>query len=197
MLHDDIVLTFQTLSEAEDVLDCFIETASIYGDLHLDEVYDVCNKPLPDGIGEEAKSGWNYTTIESVEILKGHDGYLICMPPKDINIKEDKNMANHFTTTKTGDIPRVSSLEFEDPIEVEFEKKKKDLVDEAEKKILDIRQELAAALDKLRSEQYERHQQEKEKSMANMWKRKYDALVEAGFTEDQAWQMTMESFKLD
>lgn len=123
---------------------------------------------------------------------------------KTVNdFKEDKNMGtryNYNTTcnpSKGSDIPRVSSLEFEDPIEVEFEKKKKDLLDEAEKKILDIRQELAIALNKIEEERYERRQQEKEKSMAKAWKRKYDALVEAGFTEDQAWMMTMESFKLD
>ena len=122
------------------------------------------------------------------------------------NYKEDKNMATKYNIyncgtvcnpSKDGGIPRVSSLEFDDPIQVEFEKKKKDLVDEAEKKILDIRQELAAALDKLLSEQRERRMEEKEKSQAKMWKRKYDALIEAGFTEDQAWQMTMESFKID
>lgn len=115
----------------------------------------------------------------------------------DKYIKEDKTMTKiNYNNYNTG-APRNYSFEDAPPEDVEFEKKRKELMDEAEKKILDIRHELAIALDKLEAEWFEQEMQRKEEAQAKAWKRKYDALIEAGFSEDQAWQMTMESFKID
>lgn len=36
-----------------------------------------------------------------------------------------------------------------------------------------------------------------EKKRAEAWKASYDALVDAGFTPDQAWEMTMKRFECD
>ena len=105
--------------------------------------------------------------------------------------KEDKTMANYIKTP-------VHLYNYEDtPEDVEFEKKRKELIDEAEKKILDIRKELAVALDKLDEERFEQEMQRKEALQAKAWKRKYDALLKEGFSIEQAWEMTMKSFELD
>lgn len=51
---------------------------------------------------------------------------------------------------------RAEVYNYEDsPEDVEFEKKRKELMDEAEKKILDIRKELALAIEKLEDERFE------------------------------------------
>ena len=100
-------------------------------------------------------------------------------------------MANYIKTP-------VHLYNYEDtPEDVEFEKKRKEIIDEAEKKILDIRKELAVALDKLDAERFEQEMQRKEALQAKAWKRKYDALLKEGFSIEQAWEMTMKSFELD
>lgn len=85
----------------------------------------------------------------------------------------------------------------EDPEVIEYEKKCKELRDEAEKKILDIRKELALALQKLDQERKDAERVKREQTQAKIWKTKYDTLVEAGFTSEQAWEMTMKSFEID
>lgn len=86
---------------------------------------------------------------------------------------------------------------YEDPEDIAYDQKVKALQDEAEQKILDIRRELAHALEALRVEHNEKKNKEREQRMAKVWKTKYDALVEAGFTAEQAWEMTMKCFELD
>ena len=116
--------------------------------------------------------------------------------------EEDKTMAT--TTNKSYDYTATTTKKIlaqafdydECPEEVEFDKKRKELIDEAEKKILDIRHELALALDKLDKERFEQDMQRNEEAQAKMWKRKYDALLKEGFSVEQAWEMTMESFKI-
>ena len=193
-------IIFEDFDEASLALDTLEGLAERYDKV---TVNDFCDIVGISSYEEYRNDYWLKNFFDNAEVKYDRDGNYYIDLPRPISIKEDKNMAiryNYNTTcnpNKNCDILRVSSLEFDDPIQVEFEKKKKDLVDEAEKKILDIRQELAAALDKLLSEQHERRMEETERSQAKMWKRKYDALIEAGFSEDQAWQMTMESFKID
>ena len=109
------------------------------------------------------------------------------------NIKEENTMKPNYNT---GSIPTTINP-YEDPEDIAYDQKVKALQDEAEQKILDIRRELAHALETLRVERNERNNKERERRMAKVWKTKYDALVEAGFTAEQAWEMTMKCFELD
>lgn len=189
MLLED-VLTFPTLAEAEKAIDEFIEMAKTYGDLLVCDVYDICDEPLPPGIGEEAASGWGCEIINlsKIKIAKVHDGYLICMPPRNINVKEDKTMAT--TTNKSYDYTAT-------PEELELDKAVKEATEEAEKKIMDIRIELSKKLEALRTEYQEKEAVKREERQAHAWRRRYDALLKEGFSVEQAWEMTMEAFKID
>lgn len=196
MLYDD-ALTFPTLREAEEAIDEFIDMAKTYGNLLVCDVYDICDEPLPPGIGEEATSGWECETINlsKIKIAKVHDGYLICMPPRNINvkdIKEDKTMATTTNKTLTPIINCYDSSE-----ELERDKKIQEATEEAEKKILDIRIELAKTLEAIRTEYQEQEAIRREERQAHVWKRRYDALLKEGFSVEQAWEMTMKSFEVD
>lgn len=109
------------------------------------------------------------------------------------NIKEENTMKPNYNT---GSIPTTINP-YEDSEDIAYDQKVKALQDEAEQKIFDIRRELAHALETLRVERNEKNNKERERRMAKAWKTKYDALVEAGFTAEQAWEMTMKSFELD
>jgi len=102
--------------------------------------------------------------------------------------EEDKTMA--ITTNKSYDYTAT-------PEELELDKAIKEATEEAEKKILDIRIELSKKLEALRAEYQEKEAVKREERQAHAWKRKYDALLKEGFSVEQAWEMTMESFKVD
>lgn len=103
-------------------------------------------------------------------------------------VKEDNTMAT--TTNKSYDYTAT-------PEELELEKAIEEAREEAEKKILDIRIELAKTLEALRTEYQEKEAVKREERQAHAWKRKYDALLKEGFSVEQAWEMTMEYFKAD
>lgn len=202
MLNGDI-FAFANRYEAEDYLDIFKETANHYGRLTVGDVYDICQEAPPIATYETwGEKGWTAEMLNRARIVPVSDGYLIAMPSivdfveaNKNNIKEDKSMTNrNTTTTKTP----VHLYNYEDtPEDVEFEKKRKELTDEAEKKILDIRKELAVALDKLDEERFEQEMQRRDAMQAKAWKRKYDTLIAEGFTIEQAWEMTMKWFEAD
>ena len=102
--------------------------------------------------------------------------------------KEDKTMA--ITTNKSYDYTATTE-------ELELEKAIEEAREEAEKKITDIRIELSKTLEALRTEYREKEAVKREERQAHAWKRKYDALLKEGFSVEQAWEMTMESFKVD
>lgn len=83
------------------------------------------------------------------------------------------------------------------PEEIQYEQDCKKARDEAEDKISEIRLDLSKKLTKLREDYLEQIAKNEEANKAKMWRRKYDALIEAGFSEAQAWEMTMKSFELD
>ncbi len=102
--------------------------------------------------------------------------------------KEDNTMAT--TTNKSYDYTAT-------PYELELDKAVKEATEEAEKKIMDIRIELSKKLEAIRTEYYEKETIKREERYAHAWKRKYDALLKEGFSVEQAWEMTMEAFKVD
>lgn len=102
--------------------------------------------------------------------------------------KENNTMAN--TTNKSYNYTAT-------PEELELDKAIKEAQDEAEKKIMDIRIELSKKLEALRTEYSEKAAIKCEERQAHVWKRRYDALLKEGFSVEQAWNMTMESFKAD
>ena len=83
------------------------------------------------------------------------------------------------------------------PEELELEKAIKEARDEAEKKVMDIRMELSKTIEALRTEYHEKETIKREEQYAHTWKRKYDALLKEGLSIEQAWEMTMEAFKID
>lgn len=102
--------------------------------------------------------------------------------------KEENTMAT--TTNKSYDYTAT-------PEELELEKAVEAATEEAEKKIRDIRIELSKKLEALRTEYHEKEAIKREERQAHAWKRRYDALLKEGFSIEQAWQMTMEAFKID
>lgn len=114
--------------------------------------------------------------------------------------KEENTMGTNVNNNvfyATYELPKITDAVEETPENIEYEKKCKELRDKAEKKILDIRKELAEALHKLDQERKDAERIAIEKKRAEIWKQKYDAFVEAGFSEEQAWKMMMESYKAD
>lgn len=114
-------------------------------------------------------------------------GYMMCNMDKFFN-KEEKIMA----TTTNVFIERIAT-----PEEIKYEQDCKKARDEAEDKIAEIRLDLSKKLAKLREDYLEQIAKNEETNKAKMWRRRYDALIEAGFSEAQAWEMTMKSFELD
>ena len=114
-------------------------------------------------------------------------GYMTYNMNKFFN-KEEKPM---ITTTYVP-IEKIAT-----PEEIQYEQDCKKARDEAEDKIAEIRLDLARKLTKLREDYREQIAKNEEANKAKMWHRKYDALIEAGFSEAQAWEMTMKSFELD
>lgn len=105
--------------------------------------------------------------------------------------KEDNTMAT--TTNKT-----LTPVDYTaTPEELERDKKIQEATEEAEKKILDIRIELAKTLEAIRAEYQEQEAIKREERQAHAWKRKYEALLKEGFSVEQAWEMTMKSFEVD
>lgn len=184
---------YDTYEDADDARNCLFKEVGRYEFLSLNDVNDILDKDAPF---MDPEVGWTEELIMESRVEKRPLGYFLWLPkPININIiEEDKNMANRNATTKTP----VHLYNYEDsPEDVEFEKKRKELMDEAEKKILDIRKELAVALDKLDEERFEQEMQRRDAMQAKAWKRKYDALIAEGFTIEQAWEMTMKWFEAD
>lgn len=97
-----------------------------------------------------------------------------------------------MVTTTYAPIEKIAT-----PEEIQYEKDCKKARDEAENKIAEIRLDLSKKLTKLREDYQEQIAKNEEANKAKMWRRKYDALIEAGFSEEQAWEMTMKSFEMD
>ena len=127
-----------------------------------------------------AKIPYNKDTLDVI-------GYMTCNMNKFFN-KEEKIMA----TTTNVFIECIAT-----PEEIQYERDCKKASDEAEDKIAEIRLDLSKKLTKLREDYLEQIAKNEEANKAKMWRRKYDALIEAGFSEAQAWEMTMKSFELD
>lgn len=190
MLNGDM-FAFAYYDEAYRTLDA-IKDVNAHFDVTIWDMCSLCQADIQPELIPDPDDGWKRGTLKYVNVVPVHDGYLICVPPK--NIKEDKTMSKINYNTGA---PKNYSLENASPKEIEFEKKRKELMDEAEKKILDIRKELAIELNKLETERFEQKMQIEEEARAKMWKRKYDALIKEGFSVEQAWEMTMKSFELD
>lgn len=114
-------------------------------------------------------------------------GHMMCNMDKFFN-KEEKIMA----TATNVFIERIAT-----PEEIQYEQNCKEARDEAEDKIAEIRLDLSKKLAKLKEDYQEQIAKNKEANAAKMWRRRYDALIEAGFSEAQAWEMTMKSFESD
>lgn len=203
-------VAFSSREEAEDVLGNLRSIAYMTTDQFVTLAYYMnLTRIYKRSVAFETKSatdiGWYLEELNCTRVSKERNKEIykiMLMSPHNRKarpncyysnyLKEENNMPINYNYRKNS-----YSFEVALPEDVEFEKKRKELTDEAEKKILDIRHELAIALDALESERFEQKKQIEEKAQAKDWKRKYDALVEAGFTEDQAWMMTMKSFEID
>lgn len=114
-------------------------------------------------------------------------GYMMCNMDKFFN-KEEKPMI----ATTYASIEHIAT-----PEEIKYEQDCKKARDEAEDKIAEIRLDLSKTLAKLKEDYHEQIAKKSEANAAKMWRRRYDALIEAGFSEARAWEMTMKSFELD
>lgn len=187
-------LYFETRSEAEMVLDELKDIANEYGNVSLSDYYELAGVASSF---EDTRYGWTYRDLYGVKVkMEVYDAqtnkliyYISLDQPKLINTKNNKE-DNTMATTKSCDYTAT-------PEELELEKAIKEAQDEAEKKILDIRMELSKKLEALRTEYHEKETIKREEQYAHAWKRKYDALLKEGFSIEQAWEMTMESFKAD
>ena len=190
------ILYFKTRSEAEMVLDNLKDIANKYGSVSISDYYELAGI---FGSFEDTRYGWTSRDLYGVKVQvklfdaqKGELDYYISLGQPNLiyteNNKEENTMA--ITANKSYDCTAT-------PEELELEKAIKEARDEAEKKILDIRMELSKKLEALRTEYHEKEVIKREQIQAKIWKTKYDALVEAGFTSEQAWEMTMKSFEMD
>lgn len=127
-----------------------------------------------------------YKPIERKDILDSF-GYMMCNMDKFFNKEEKPMIATTFVP-----VEKIAT-----PEEIKYEQDCKKARDEAEDKIAEIRLDLSKKLTKLREDYLEQIAKNEEANKAKMWRRKYDALIEAGFSEAQAWEMTMKSFELD
>ena len=140
-----------------------------------------------------AKVPYNKDTLDPFRgLIRRNDtldsfGYMMCNMNRFFN-KEEKIMV----TTTYAPIEKIAT-----PEEIQYEKDCKKARDEAENKIAEIRLDLSKKLTKLREDYQEQIAKNEEANKAKMWRRKYDALIEAGFSEEQAWEMTMKSFEMD
>lgn len=96
-------------------------------------------------------------------------------------IEKEFKEENTMGPMNTKDVLYATYKANEDPAEIEYEQKRKDLINEAEKKILDIRKELATALQKLDQECKDAERLEIERKRAKVWKQKYDKIGRAHF----------------
>lgn len=196
-------LHFETQSEAEMVLEELKDIANAYGSVSISDYYELAGIV---GSFEDTRYGWTSRDLYGVKVQaklfdaqsKELDYYISLGQPNLINTKnnkEENTMPNYNYVNRTPVHP--TNVIEESPESIEFEKKRKALMQEAEDKILDIRKELAVTLEKLETERRDAERVKREQIQAKIWKAKYDALVEAGFTTEQAWEMTMKSFEMD
>lgn len=184
MLNGDM-FAFADEDEANDTL-AAIKEANAHFDVTILDMCCVCNVEIQPELIPDPDDGWKRGTLKCASVVPVHDGYLICVPPK--NIKEDKTMGT--TINKTCDYTAT-------PEELELNKAIREAQDEAEKKIMDIRIELSKKLEALRKEYEEQEATKREERQAHYWKRRYDALLKEGFSVEQAWEMTMKSLEVD
>lgn len=110
-------------------------------------------------------------------------------------LEEENNMAT--TTNMNCTLAPVYSYKAKDEETLAYEEAKRKIQEEADKKIQKIMDDTAKKLEALENERFWARKKKGEADQAKYWKTRYDALIEAGFTDDQAWQMCMKSFEMD
>ena len=199
---------FKSYSDAAIVLDTLTDLADQYNNVTVGDFCDVAAIPCPSQLRNDV---WAKDLFADVKVLHNGVGqYYIDLPrplsvvkPYDPN--ETKRIPYNRKCIEKEKEPMASigqtwcecELVPIDEGSIAYQKQVQEIKETAEKKIQKIRDEAAKKLDALKKERYWAMKKKVEEEHALYWKTKYDALVSAGFTDTQAWQMCMKSFETD
>lgn len=216
-------IRFSSAKEANNVAVGMVKTSNKNGYVTLQDYADLAGINPPDYdqfFGTKWHDiGWIGLQLTDICVrpdLKSTDYRLVfrqlpqifgtCRAPAHEVIKKLKNYMNKEETTMPSsyvnyNVVDAHTIAFgtgpKDETALKYEQEIRELREAAEKQIQEIRDALAEKLDRFNKERREQEFKDAEAEKARYWKRRYDSLVEAGFSEDQAWEITKESFRED
>lgn len=195
MLNGDM-FAFADKGKAYETLG-IIKAANAHLDITIFDMCHLCQVYIQPELIPDPDDGWKRGTLNGASVVHAHDGYLICLPPK--NIKEDNTEATskEFALEKAikealgpnikiykenntmaqyynfGKIEVIKTQE-----EIELEEKIVDLKAEYDKKVAKLREEFKVAQEKRLNDKHSKEIHDK-----------YQSLIDSGFTTEQAWEI--------